>query len=165
MAQTGTITTSKAVSLLRGETGLGAAIVTVAMNTDADLPKIPAGQVISQNVALEIAEKAGSAKYPAIYVYCDRVVNQLREKFRTFSGKSHMVMEVRVSQDRLEGLEAKLQLYVDAITQVLDGNRGDWGQGMFYTGGYEVTFQAVKHGGKNYLQVAKVGFEVDISSN
>jgi hypothetical protein len=68
-----------------------------------------------------------------------------------------------VSQDRLEGLEYQLRLYVDAVTQVLDANRGTWGQGAFYTGGYEVIFDAVQHGGQNFLQIAKVSFEVDFS--
>ena len=72
--------------------------------------------------------------------------------------------EVRVSQGRLEGIEQQLRLYVDAVTQVLDANRGDWGQGMFFTGGYEVKFDPVQYGGRNILQVAKVIFEVDLSS-
>jgi len=50
------------------------------------------------------------------------------------------------------------------VTQVLDANRGSWGQGMFFTGGYEVKFDPVQHGGRNFLQVAKVTFEVDLSS-
>jgi hypothetical protein len=49
------------------------------------------------------------------------------------------------------------------LTQVLDGNRGDWGSGMYYAGGYQVAFGAVKHGGKNYIQVAKVTFEIGVS--
>ena len=53
----------------------------------------------------------------------------LTEKFRTFSGKVRTVAEVRVSQDRIEGIEEQLRLYVDAVTQVLDANRGSWGQG------------------------------------
>ena len=107
-------------------------------------------------------EQAG-VKYPVVYVYSDRVRNVLTEKFRNFSGKVRTVTEVRVSQDRIEGIEDQLRLYVDAVTQVLDANRGNWGQGAFYTGGYEVTFDPVQHGGQNFLQVAKVSFEVDFS--
>jgi hypothetical protein len=58
-----------------------------------------------------------------------------------------------------------LQLYVDAVTRVLDRSRGDWSEGMYYTGGYEVTFGAVKRGGKNFVQTAKVAFEVGVSRN
>ena len=101
-------------------------------------------------------------KYPVVHVYSDRVRNLLTEKFRTFSGKVRTVAEVRVSQDRIEGLEDQLRLYVDAVTQVLDANRGSWGQGAFFTGGYEVNFDPVQHGGRNFLQIAKVSFEVDL---
>src|ERR1700681_2244330 len=94
----------------------------------------------------------------ALRVYADRVQNLLTEKFRNFSGKVRTVAEVRASQDRIEGLEEKVRLYVDAVTQVLDANRGPWGQGMFFTGGYEVKFEPVQYGGKNVLQVAKVIF-------
>ena len=76
-----------------------------------------------------------------------------------------MAIEVRHSQDRLDGLQDALELYADAVTQVLDANRGDWGDGMFYGGEYEVAFGAVKQGGKNFIQVAKVTFEIGVSSS
>ena len=79
-------------------------------------------------------------------------------------GKAVMAIEVRVSQDRLDGIEEQAQMYLDAVTQVLDQNRGDWGEGMYYAGGYEATFAPVKHGGRNFIQSAKVTFEVAVSN-
>jgi hypothetical protein len=73
------------------------------------------------------------------------------------------VVEVRVTHERLEELGRQLELHAEAVTDVLDSNRGDWGGGIFYTGGYEVTFAGMKHGGKNFIQSAKVAFEVDVS--
>ena len=117
----------------------------------------------AQNVAADLAELGEAVRYPAIQVYCEKVVNSLTEKFRTFSGTAQMAAEVRHSQDRLQGLQEGLEACADALTQVLDGNRGDWGSGMYYAGGYQVAFGAVKHGGKNYIQVAKVTFEIGVS--
>jgi hypothetical protein len=57
-----------------------------------------------------------------------------------------------------------LQAYVDAITQVLDNSRGDLGDGTFFDGGYEVTFGGVKHGGRHFLQIAKVLFVLEVSA-
>ncbi len=91
-------------------------------------------------------------------MYCEKISNDLREKFRTFSGKAHMAIEVRVSQDRIEGLENLLQSHVDAVTRILDQNRGDWGNGMFYTGGYEAVFGEMAHGGRNFIQTGKITF-------
>jgi hypothetical protein len=73
------------------------------------------------------------------------------------------VVEVRTTHDRLEGVSQALQYYAGAVSEVLDAHRGDWGNGLFYTGGYKVEFGPIKHGGKNFLQVAKVTFEVDVS--
>src|SRR5260370_26292866 len=96
-------------------------------------------EIVTQNTAAELAEKTAGAKYPAIHVYCGKVSNLLREKFRTFSGEAQMVAEVRVSQDRLDGLEAQTQLFAETVTDALDVQRGDWGDGMFFCGGVWVT--------------------------
>jgi hypothetical protein len=76
-----------------------------------------------------------------------------------------MAVEVRHSQDRLDGLQDRLELYTDAVTQVLHSSRGDWGDGMFYGGMYDVSFGAVKHGGKNFIQAAKITFEIGVSKS
>jgi hypothetical protein len=34
---------------------------------------------------------------------------------------------------------------------------------MYYSGGYEVTLGAVKHGGRNFIQAAKITFEIGVS--
>jgi hypothetical protein len=119
--------------------------------------------ILTQNVSADISEKAGQAQYPALLVYCDKMSNTLKEKFRRFSGKAHMVVEVRQSQDRLETIETNLQAYVDAVCALLDESRGDWGSGAFYTGGYDVAYEPVARGGRNFLQRAKVGFDVEVS--
>jgi hypothetical protein len=146
------------------ETAINQAVATAALDSGIPLAPIPTPYIVTQNMAIEIWERASVVKYPLIQVYADRVRNLLTEKFRTFSGKIRTVAEIRVSHDRIDGLEDRLRLYADAVTQVLDTNRGSWGQGAFYTGGYEVAFGPVTQGGKNFLQVAKVTFEVDLSA-
>jgi hypothetical protein len=163
MAQVGIVAVRKALDFLRGEAGLSLGVAALAVAEDIKLPVLTAQQILGQNVAFDVAEKTAGAKYPAYYVYCERLTNSLREKFRQFSGTAEMAIDIRVSQDRLEGLEHKMQIYVDAATEALDAHRGDWGDGMFYAGSYKVQFGPVKHGGKNFMQTAKVSYEVDIS--
>lgn len=163
MAQVESKSTGKILSLLQEPAGLPYFVTSIADREGMRLPAIEPRQVIPQNITPEAVERSAGATYPAIYVYCEKLANSLREKFRTFSGTARMAVEVRVSQDRLEGLERKLSLYVEAVTDVLDARRGDWGQGLFYTGGYEVAFGPTKHGGKNFIQTAKVGFDVQVS--
>ena len=165
MAQTASVVAQTFTGFLAApDTGVSNSIAMLAADSGIPLAPIPPAYIVAQNMAIDIFEKSSVVKYPLVQVYSDRVRNMLTEKFRTFSGKVRTVAEIRVSQDRIEGLENQLRLYVDAVTQVLDSNRGSWGQGAFYTGGYEITFDPVKQGGKNFLQVAKVTFEVDMSA-
>ena|SRR5579862_4966144 len=156
--------TQKVLGKLAAGSGLAAALEALTAQQGLTLPAIAAHQIIPQNVAPEVSDQSTVNKYPLVYVYCTRVVNELREKFRAFSGDAQMVVEARVSQDRLDQIETNLQAYVDAITQVLDSNRGDWGDGVFFDGEYEVSFGGVKHGGRNFLQIAKIAFALEISA-
>ena len=151
--------------LLRGEGGLQTNIDALAAAETLPSVNLTDRQVITQNVPADLAERSTAGKYPCVHVYCEKVTNLLREKFRTFSGEVGMVIEIRVSTDRVEDLDAQVNLLVDAVTTTLDQNRGDWGAGIFYGGGYEIGFAVVKHGGKNFLQTAKVTFNLEVSRN
>ena len=163
MANVAARAAAKTVDRLTSPGGLNDNIAAVAELEQTPLSELAVHQIIPLHVAPEVIEQAFAVHYPAVHVYVERVSNLLREKFRTFSGKAHVVIETRVTQDRLEGIERRLQLYVDAVTRVLDQRRGDWGDGMFYTGGYEVELGPVKHGGRNFIQSAKVTYEIETS--
>jgi hypothetical protein len=163
MAQAGSLATNKLLTLLTSAQGVPATISVIADLNRIQSPVFTAAQVTAENVGPEIVERSTAVRYPSLNIYCSSVNNLQREKFRTFSGEARMTIESRVSQDRLDGLEQNSQLYVDAVTMVLDQNRGDWGNGVSYNGGYEVNYGQVKHGGRNFLQIAKIAFTVDIS--
>ena len=163
MANIAKTAVDKLAALLKAPEGLNANVAALAEAEQLTLPQIPERLLIAQNVAVEVTERATELKYPAMNLYCETLVNELREKFRTFSGRAGMAMEVRLSQDRLEGLEDVLRLYVDAATQVLERNHGDWGGGLFYGGGYQVAFRPVARGGKHLVQTAKITFELGVS--
>ncbi|MEZ5398297.1 MAG: hypothetical protein R2729_01430 [Bryobacteraceae bacterium] len=95
--------------------------------------------------------------------YCERIQNQQNEKFRRFSGVVTMAVEVRNSQDRLEGLEERTHLYVESLLEVLEDCRGEWRPGVYYCGKYEVKYEPVKHGGKNFVHVATVTLPLDVN--
>jgi hypothetical protein len=158
-----TLVVQKAVALLSGDSGLPATAPEIALMSGVTLPVIAPQQVIAQNVSADIVGRSSSTKYPVFHVYCERLTNAHQERFRVFSGEVGMAVEARVSQDRLDGLEDQLHGCVDAVTQALDENRGDWGDGVFYSGGCDVTYSAVKRGGRNFLQSAKVTFIVGLS--
>jgi hypothetical protein len=159
----GSAATAKVIQRINGPRGVNSGLAALTQGGTASASPLDAARVRSQNVAADLAERSTSVQYPVANVYCEKIVNSLKEKFRTFSGNVQMAIELRHSQDRLDGLQDALELYTDALTQVLHVGRGDWGDGMFYGGEYEVSFGPVKKGGKNYIQVAKVTFEIGVS--
>src|SRR5271154_4707000 len=121
MARTGSVVTGLFAGFLKDpRTGLVPTVAGIAAETGITLTPIPPAHVIQQNTPVRLAERSTAVQYPVVHVYSNRTWNLLTEKFRMFSGKVGMVAEVRVSQDRIEGLEDQLRLYVDSITQVLD---------------------------------------------
>ena len=157
------VATEKLRTILAGDAGVRATLPVIDDLEGVNLPPFHGRQVIAQNASPDLSEHSSVSKYPVLYVYCSKLQNLLREKFCTFSGEAQMTIEVRVSQDRLDELETRAQMYVDAVIQVLNQNRGDWGDGVFYGGTYEVAFGAAKHGGRNFIQIAKITFAIEIS--
>lgn len=164
MAWVGSTVTAQTMELLGAPEGLNACLATLAQAANVIAPPLSQSQIMAQNVPIELAERSTAVKYPTIQVYCEKIVNQLKEKFRAFSGKAVMTIEVRVSQDKLDGIEEQMQVHLDAITQLLDQNRGDWGEGMYYAGGYEAVLGPVKHGGRNFVQTGRITFDVGVSN-
>jgi hypothetical protein len=163
VALASTLVVQKTVVLLSGDGGLPATAPEIALMSGIMLPAITPRQIVAQNVSADIVAKSNSPNYPVFHVYCERLTKSHQERFRVFSGEVSTAVEVRVSQDRLDGLEDQLHGCVDAVTQALDENGGDWGDGVFYSGGYDVTYSQVKHGGRNFIQSAKVTFLVALS--
>ena len=159
---TGTLTAFVVTLLTSAESGMNVRVAAIEAD-DSTLKAIGIRSILTQNVSVEIAENAGHTQYPALLVYCDKVQNLLTEKFRAFSGKAHLVIEVRHSQDKLALIEQNTHLYADAVCALLDDSRGDWGDGAFYAGGYQVNYEPVVKGGKNFLQRVKVNFTIEVS--
>lgn len=153
------------VGLLRANDGVEESYANLLAAEDFAAAPLTAAEVLEQYVSADLADKGSSVRYPTVQVYCEKVSNKLREKFRRFSGTATLAVEIRVSHEHMEEVGSQLQVYVDSVTDVLDRKRGSWAEGVFYTGGYEVIYSPVKRGGRNYLQSALVRLEVHISMN
>jgi hypothetical protein len=159
MAQAAIVAVNELARILTADTGLKYAVEVLATN----VPAICEADVLQGYASTELLEKSTSIKYPQLQIYCDRVNNKLTEKFRTFSGTAELTIEIRVTHEHIDALHTQLNTYVQAVTDVLDRNRGTWTPGVFYTGAYEITFQAAKRGGKNFIQSARVRVETHVS--
>jgi hypothetical protein len=165
MTRVGTQAVRELASKLQSETGLRFALARLQENEALPLGSLEPARVVETNAGSELLEKRAGASYPSVHVYCERIENKQIEKFRSFSGTVSMAADVRVSDDRIETVETNLRLQVEAITHVLDLNRGTWGGGAFYSGGYSVDFEPIRHGGRHYLQTAKIRFVLQVSVN
>ena len=163
MARISTIATSNLMVHLTDDRGLPGKVGELLEARDMKAPGISAADILERHVAADLAEKTAGVRYPVVYVYCEKVVNQMREKFRTFSGVADLVIDIRVSHEHMDDLQASLQTYVEAVTDVLDKRRGHWATGVFYSGGYTIEFGAIKRGGRNFIQSAKVELTVNVS--
>ncbi len=162
MPETGSAATRALIGFLKAETGLPKAIEEISLREGtAVFPEFDLS-VLDINVPPDLAERDRPTRYPSLVVYCDKVVNDRREKFTRFSGYAQLVIQVRLSQERLNGFQRRLQLMVEALTDVLEGIRGDWGGGMHYSGAYEITYGQVKHGGRHFLHTGTISLPVNI---
>jgi hypothetical protein len=159
---TGTLTAQVVALLTSVTSGVNARIVSIEAD-DTTLKEVGIRSIVTQNVSAEIAEISGQAEYPALLVYCDTVQNLMREKSRDFSGRINLVIEIRCTQETLKRIESNTEMYVDAVCALLSDSRGTWGDGASYSGAYQVDYEPVVFGGKNFLQRAKVNFAVDLS--
>jgi hypothetical protein len=163
MARISRIVTSALNGHLTGDQGVPDKVGQLILEGEDRLSPLSAADILNGHVAAEIAEKTSGVRYPVIYVYCQKVKNELREKFRTFSGTVDLAVEIRVSHEHMSDLQDSLQMYVEAVTDVLDKKRGHWTAGIFYTGGYEIQYGPIKRGGRSFIQSAKVELTVNVS--
>lgn len=161
MANISTVAVSALYGLLTGANGLLERIDEISRDAGSGVPTLLASDILQRHVAADIAEKTSGVRYPSVHVFCEKVVNELREKFRRFSGTADLVVEIRVSHEHMDQLQEVLQTYAEVVTDLLDSKRGHWAPGVFYTGGYTIQYGPVKRGGRGFLQSAKVELTVN----
>ena len=156
--------TATVVSMLTSTTG--GVNVRVGAMEQADSSLRPAGirTIVALNASVDISEKTGYVQYPALLVYCDKLSNTLKEKFREFSGKAHAGRgSTAIAGHARRGLNraSRFMWMPFARCSTIRGAIG--APGSFYAGGYDVSYEPVGRGGSNFLQRAKVGFDVEVS--
>jgi len=149
----------RGLQLFSGSGGLNDQLAALSLNP----PLPPVGSILKLSSPIDVYEKSASVKYPTATIYCERLRNTQAEKFRVFSGVASLVLAIRVSGERAETVESQLNSYVEAACQVLDAARGSWTDMGTYTGAYDVKFQAMRPGGKQFIKAAHIEFEIQIS--
>ena len=138
-----------------------AAAIGTAMNIDA--PALLPSQILLSSVAPDMGDKALQLSYPRVCIYSNGAKNTQLEKFRSFSGTVAVTVEIWTSGDLATQVDQWIHLYAEAVTEVLRSNTGDWGDGLFYSGNYDLSLQPPKAGGLGYVESAKLTFNLNVS--
>jgi hypothetical protein len=141
--------------LLEGEGGLADSLEQLRGEYEAEDRAWPLRTVVLK-AAPEHIEQAWGGRYPAVNVYCEKVRSRPTERLRRFSGEVQAGIEVRVSQDRLEGITDLLHYYCDAVRDVMERRGGCIGPGLYLSGEATVHVDPVKKGGSHFLQTGRV---------
>lgn len=164
MSQIARLVTGSLTEALQGESGLRWALGQRLQSGSRYPDLADRVELHSHHASADITERTPGS-YPLILVYCEKVTNELREKFKRFSGVAEVAVEVRATAERLDDLPELVHGCLDGIIDVMDSKRGDWGNGVYYSGAYELSFQPIKKGGRNYVQTARVRFSLGVSFN
>jgi hypothetical protein len=159
------LASQKLVRLLTTNSALQMAVNTIAAENGQIVPPISSSQIVITSITPDMADKNAQLTYPRVCVYCTQVKNTYQQKFRSFSGPIALVAEVWSSANLLAVTETALHYYVGALTSILQANQGDWNDGFYFSGLYDVQLQTAKVGGFGFVESARITsvLEVDIN--
>lgn len=149
-------------NLLSSERGIAKGWTAGSEAVEAGLPRVSADQIITDHIPASLLTQQSAVRYPRFQIYCARVENQMREKFNRFSGTAQLTVEIHHSGEKWDSVSSGLGLYVQAVTDVVEANRGELRAGVHLPGRYSVEIDAPKAGGRGYLQSARILVPVEI---
>lgn len=149
----------QAQAVFTGPEGINAQLTGLAIQPA--LP--PVATILTVSAPMDIYEKSAGVRYPVACIYCTRLKNTQHEKFRMFSGVATLVIEIRVSGENAGVVEKSLNSYVEAACEALYKSQGSWTSVGTYSGAYDVKFQAMRQGGKQFLKSAQIELEIQVS--
>jgi hypothetical protein len=103
------------------------------------------------------------ATYPRVCVYSTGIRNLLTEKFRTFSGVVAVTADIWASANLVNESDEWIHYYTEAVSLILQQNVGDWGDGLYFAGKYDVEIQSPVTGGFGFVQLAKLTCSLNVS--
>jgi hypothetical protein len=139
------------------------AVSAAATEADVNVPAIQSSQVVISSAPANTTDLNLQMTYPRVCISASTSQNTRLEKFRSFSGTITLAAEISASGSFLGDVEQWIHFYVAGMESVLRGNVGDWGDGMFFGGTYDVQFQPPKSGGFGYVQSAKLACQLHVS--
>ena len=132
---------------------------------NVNVPSIGITQIVLSSVSQDMGDKDVQLIYPRICLYSAGIKNTQIEKFMSLSGSLAAVADIWASGNFIGDVDQWIHFYVEAFTNVLRRNIGDWGDGVFFPGAYDVQFQPPKPGGLGFVQAARITLSLNVSRN
>lgn len=155
----------KISNLLTEGSALQQEITKLNDSCNTNVPMIETTQIILSSVSQDMDDRNIQLSYPRVCLYSSGIKNTQAEKFRSLSGWLAGVADIWTSGDLLGDVHQWTHFYVEAFTNVLRKNIGDWEDGIFFAGVYDAQFQPPKVGGLGFVQMARITFNLNISRN
>lgn len=152
-------------NLLTTENALQQQIAAIAASCNVNVPLITPAQVLLSSASADIGDQNIQLTYPRVCLYSGGVKNTQTERFRSLSGIIAVTADIWASGNLVTDTDQWIHFYVEAITDILRQNIGDWNDGIFFSGIYDVQFQPPKAGGLGFAQSAKVTCNLNVSRN
>ncbi len=153
----------KLANILIARDALQEQIAEIAASCNVSVPAITSAQILLSSASADIGDKNIQLTYPRVCLYSGAVKNLQTEKFRTLSGTVAVAAEIWASGNLVSDTDQWIHFYVEGFTELLRQNIGDWGDGLFFSGIYEVQFQAPKAGGIGFVQSANITCNLNVS--
>jgi hypothetical protein len=138
-------------------------IAALAAASNANIPLITSDQVILSSASPILGDRDVQLTYPRVCLYSCGVKNTQVEKFVSLSGAVSVIADIWASSNLATDTDQWIHFYLEAFTALLRQNRGDWGQGLFFSGVYEVVLQPPQPGGLGFVQSGRVSCNLNVS--
>ena len=147
--------------LVHPDFGVNTRMAAIEARDGVIIQRIAPEQVALMNLPADVADANLDCEYPVIYLFADEAHNENRERFAWFSGTIALGIDVRISADRPDALEASIHRYTEAVIDVLQDSEGEWSAGLMYGGRYTVRYNPSVLGGDNFLQSARISLTLE----
>jgi hypothetical protein len=153
----------KVSDLLTANSSLSQELATLASSAGSSIPTIDSTHVVLSSVTSDVGDTDTRLGYPRVCLYSSGYKNSQFEKFCSLSGLVSTTADIWTSANMVDDTDRLIHYYVEAVTTLLRNSSGDWGDGLFFPGTYEVQFHAPKAGGLGFVQLARIRFELIVS--
>lgn len=150
----------KVSDLLTSNSALGREITRLTTASGTTIPTIDSAHIFLSSAPSDVGDTDSRLGYPRVCLYSSGFKNSQLEKFCSLSGVLSATADIWSSANLIDETDRWIHYYVEAVTAVLRRSSGDWGDGIFFPGVYDVQFHPPKSGGIGFVQLAKLRFEL-----